>query len=55
MKDKQIIKAVKKALKDESLYSPAEIAYMKRAMDSAIMRKAKKKFLKNPIFETPNE
>lgn len=55
MKDKHIIKAVKKALEDETLYTPAEIAYMKRAMDSAILRKARKKFLKNPIFEQEHE
>jgi hypothetical protein len=55
MKDKQLIRLVKNALKREHLYDPAEIQYMKRQMDSAILRKKRKKFIKNNLLTEFNE
>lgn len=50
MKDKQLIRLVKKALTQEHMYDPSEIQYMKIQMDNAILRKKRKKFLKNELF-----
>jgi hypothetical protein len=50
MKDKQIIRLVKNALKQEHLYAPEEVQYMRMQMDHAILRKKRKKFLKNNLF-----
>jgi len=50
MKDKQIIRLVKNALKQEHLYTPEEVQYMGMQMDRAILRKKRKKFLKNNLF-----
>ena len=46
MRYKETIKLIKKALKNPHLYSQEEIFYMEKALDSAIIGLARKKFNK---------
>lgn len=46
MRYKETIRLVKKALKNSHLYSEEELLYMKKALDSAILGLARKKFKK---------
>jgi hypothetical protein len=46
MRLKEIIRLTKKALKTPHLYTPDEVAYMEKALDDAILKLARKKFLK---------
>ncbi len=46
MRYKETIRLVKKALDNPSLYSEAEIIYMKKALDNAMLLLARKKYNK---------
>jgi len=46
MRYKETIRLIKKALENPQLYSQEEIFYMKKALDSAILGLARKKFNK---------
>ena len=46
MRYKETIRLVKEALDNPSLYSEAEIIYMKKALDNAMLSLARKKYNK---------
>ena len=46
MKYKETIRLIKKALNNPSLYNEEEIAYMKKALDNAMLSLARKKYNK---------
>lgn len=46
MRYKETIRLIKKALENHHLYSQEELIYMKKALDSAILGLARKKFKK---------
>jgi len=46
MRYKDTIRLIKKALKNPNLYSESELLYMEKALDSAIIGRARKKMNK---------